>query len=66
MKCMFCEQKNFYVMKILCDHFICISCINRHKNCKLCNKGVFGKKNICEEERLPIYATMYDYDNGKI
>ena len=67
MECMFCKQKEFYVMKIKCGHTVCLNCINSNKYCLNCDKTLLPNKNKkIELEDVHWYDTMYDYDNGII
>lgn len=64
MKCIFCDLKDYYVMKIPCNHFICINCFKKETNCKVCSKNFKYDNN--QEEEIPNYCNIYDYDNNKI
>ena len=68
MECMFCNQKEFYVMKVKCNHYVCINCIHNNKHCLKCDKLLLPEKKIkkIELDDLHWYDTMYDYDNGII
>ena len=70
MKCTYCEEKEFNVMKLKCSHYVCIFCISdikkiKHDCCTFPNKNNNKKINL-NEVNVHWYDTMYDYDNGII
>jgi len=67
MECMFCKKKEYYVMKVKCNHHVCLNCINNNKECKFCNELLLPpKKPAIKLDDVHWYDTMYDYDNGII
>ena len=67
MECMFCKKKEYYVMKVKCNHCVCLNCINNNKECKICNELLLPpKKTSIKLDDVHWYDTMYDYDNGII
>ena len=72
MKCIYCNQKEYYVMKLECLHHICINCFNKPKGClqKCCSGNIVNNKSPKKDDLNSInvhwYDTMYDYDNGII
>ena len=69
MNCNYCDQKKYFVMKLKCNHHICIYCINSNKNinkcCKIPSKRNYIDVNI-NDQNVHWYDTMYDYDNNII
>lgn len=69
MICMYCNQKEFNIMKLECLHYICINCYNKpngslQKCCKdLIIKSQIPKKDDLNSINVHWYDTMYDYDN---
>ena len=68
--CMFCNRKEYNIMKIHCNHYICIFCYNEQSKCHNCGKKIlkklYKKEETQEEEEVTVYDTMYDYDNNII
>ena len=78
MSCSWCKKKDYFVMKIPCNHYICLSCLKTHSNCNICKKQIIQHSEInktsktnnsqesYEDSYVSWYDTMYDYDNGII
>lgn len=71
MKCTYCNQEEFNVMKLKCKHYVCFFCINdnkkkKHKCCTIPTKITIAPKINLNSVNVHWYDTMYDYDNGII
>lgn len=69
MECSWCSKKDYFVMKIPCNHHICVLCYKNHMSCNICKKQIIQniqKKQTTEDSYVSWYDTMYDYDNGII
>jgi hypothetical protein len=69
MECSWCSKKDYFVMKIPCNHHICVLCYKNQMSCNICKKQIIQniqKKQTTEDSYVSWYDTMYDYDNGII
>ena len=68
--CMYCNRREYNIMKIHCNHYICIFCYDEYSRCYNCNKEILKKPEKKEQKvnrkEVTVYDTMYEYDNNII
>lgn len=53
MECSWCSKKDYFVMKIPCNHHICVLCYKNQMSCNICKKQII--QNIQKKQTTEIH-----------